>query len=89
MAGTHIGAVVKNCSSWEGLPLKDCVEDWLLLEGSHTGTGDECEESFSKREGVAETTCDEQSADNIPFFPVLLHGRRKRYMKLSSRRLEG
>lgn len=39
--------LVQNCSLWEGNTLKKVVENYFLWEASHTGAGEECEESHS------------------------------------------
>ncbi|KAJ7404204.1 hypothetical protein WISP_146957 [Willisornis vidua] len=61
---------VKNCSLLEGLMLEHFVEDCLTWEGPHAGVGEECEESPTEEEGVAEITCDELAATLISLSPV-------------------
>lgn len=45
------------------------MEDCLLWEGSHSGVGEECEESSPEKEGATETTCDELTTVLIPHPP--------------------
>jgi len=53
--------------------LEKFVENCLLWEGPHAGTGEEC-----KEEGAVERTCDDLTAIPIPHPPMLLVGRRQR-----------
>lgn len=49
------GIVAANALLWEGLKLKEFMEDYLLWDRPHVGAGKECEE-----EGAVDATCDEQ-----------------------------
>lgn len=55
--------------------LEKFMKDYIPWEGSHTGA-EECKESFSWIEEVAETMCDELTAATFPHPPALLEGRR-------------
>lgn len=52
---------MKNCSSQEGLMSEKFMDNCLLWEGPHTGTGDESEE-----EEEAKKVCDELNTTSIP-----------------------
>lgn len=66
MAGTQTGAVCKEVQLVRGALIERLCGELSPMGGAPHWRGEECEESFLKREGVSETPCDEMCADNIP-----------------------
>jgi len=76
--GPTLWQFVKNCSLWEGPMLEKFVENCLLWERPHTGAGKSVRSPPPERQGVAETSCHEQTTIPFPRTPALLGGRRER-----------
>lgn len=66
MAETQTGAVCEEVQLVGRTLIEGLCRGLSPIGGTPHWRGEECEESFPKREGVSETPCDELSPDNIP-----------------------